>query len=88
MLQVAHEGDYEICFNNKYSMYEEKKIMFEVSYLGDLIKKNHFFSSYFQPMQSPTLYNVIQTWSGWWNDRFPRISQYLLKGYFRLGKGR
>jgi len=33
--KVAQDGDYEICFNNKYSMYESKKIMWEVSVVGD-----------------------------------------------------
>lgn len=33
--EILVEGDYELCFNNKYSMYENKKMMWEVDIEGD-----------------------------------------------------
>ena len=33
--RVAREGHYELCFNNKFSMYESKKVMWEVDVVGD-----------------------------------------------------
>jgi len=33
--KVLKSGDFELCFNNKYSMYESKKIIWEVSIDGD-----------------------------------------------------
>ena len=33
--KVTKEGHYELCFNNKFSMYESKKVMWEVDVVGD-----------------------------------------------------
>ena len=33
--KVTKEGHYELCFNNKFSMYVSKKVMWEVDVVGD-----------------------------------------------------
>ena len=33
--KILKEGHYELCFNNKFSMFETKKIMWEVDVVGD-----------------------------------------------------
>ena len=37
---VKKDGNYEICFNNKFSMYESKKVMWEVDVVGDEDKED------------------------------------------------
>jgi hypothetical protein len=37
---VTSYGDYELCFNNKYSAFASKKVMWELDVVGDKEKVN------------------------------------------------
>jgi len=45
--KVIIPGDYEICFNNRYSMYESKKVMWEVDVEGDELDDDQEFLKLF-----------------------------------------
>ena len=37
---VSSNGDYELCFNNRYSAFTSKKVMWELDVVGDEEKMN------------------------------------------------